>query len=228
MPKHGTAYTYDWTLGQMAEVGGAVVRSLPKALKGINPKLALEAVKRGEKVEQVLDEAFGCLVGRQTVISINRSTPFNPAQFISPGWSIWKGPANGDSLSGEEDQDQHSLALTKLDLSQIQLVTCLERGETSTTGEERLNRLKKANHTRLDAKVLQTFWENQEFIPETWKNKTNGHTTYIFFEGSILRSPDGVRSVLVLCWRGGRWDWYCFWLEGDRGADDPSAVLAGS
>ena len=160
------------------------------------------------------------------IIQIPRLTPFNPAQFLGSGWSIWRGPVDGDGLSGDEDQDKRSLALTQLDMSQIQLVTCLKEGETSITGEERVRRLKKTNHIRLDTRVFQTLWENKDSIPESWKEKTNNNTTSIFFDGTPLRSPFGDRYVLCLDWRGGEWDWYYYWLESDWNVNSPSAVLA--
>ncbi|MDP3764136.1 MAG: hypothetical protein Q8Q95_00765 [bacterium] len=162
-----------------------------------------------------------------TVIKIDRTHPFNPAQFLGEGWSVWKGPADGDGLSGKEEQDERSLKLTELDLSNIQLITCLKEGESVIKGEEKLNRLKAKNHIRLDVKVFQTFWENKDIIPKSWKKKTNGNTTFIFFDGTILRNPHGLRGVLCLGWRGGKeWDWHYGWLEYDWDDYDPSAVLA--
>src|SRR3989344_8475215 len=63
------------------------------------------------------------------VIQINRSKPFNPAEFIGAGWSVWRGPANGHGLEGEEERDPRSAMLTELDIGQVQLVTCLKQNE---------------------------------------------------------------------------------------------------
>lgn len=160
------------------------------------------------------------------VISITRTIPFSPAQFLGEGWSIWKGPADGDGLSGEEDQDERSLALTEVDLSKVRLLTCLKKGGNSIGGEEKLKRLKKDGHICLDAQIFLALWKNQHLIPERWKEKTNGDTTYIFFDGTVLRSPFGNRSVPFLYWHGGRWLWLCFWLEIVFYYYNPSAVLA--
>ena len=161
-----------------------------------------------------------------TVIPINRTTPFNPAKFLGEGWSIWKGPANSDGLSGEEDQDERSLTLTQLDLSQVQLVTCLNEREDRITGEERLKRLKEKNFIRLDANIFLTLWQNQHLIPESWKEKTKSSTTYIFFNGTTLRGPLGYRFVLYLCWLDGGWYWRYVWLGCDWFDYSPSAVFA--
>mgnify|MGYP001574659035 FL=1 len=166
----------------------------------------------------------GRITVQSSILPIPRAIPFNPAEFLGSGWSIWKGPADGDGLSGEEEQDERSLAITELDLSRVQLVTCLNEGEECITGEERLKRLKENNFIRLDASIFLTLWQNQHFIPGVWK-KTN--TTFIFFEGTILRSPGGARCVLCLFWDGSEWFWlYFHWLEDVWSVSNPSAVLA--
>ena len=89
-----------------------------------------------------------------TIVTIDRSRPFNPAEFIGPGWTT-------------EEQDEGSLLLTEIDLTKVRLETCLNSGEQYIKGEEKLRRLKLAGHIRLDAKVFQTLWENQELVPES-------------------------------------------------------------
>lgn len=164
-----------------------------------------------------------------TSLPIDRTTPFNPAEFIGIGWSIWRGPADGDGLSGEEDQDERSLALKEIGPAKILLETCLQ-DEKSITGEERILRLKGAGRIRLDAAIFQVFWKNKPLIPEHFKKKIQGNATYIFFDGTPLRSPDGGRYTLYLCFEGGRWCgrwyWRCSWLGNDRSVHNPSAVLA--
>ena len=140
-------------------------------------------------------------------LRFNRSRTTEPVSLLGRGWSIWKGPAAGDGLSGKEDQDERSLDLNQLDLPKIQLVTCLKEGETSIRGEEKLKRLKETGHVRLDAKIFQTLWENKQLIPEGWKEKTSGCITSVFFGGTILRSPSGRHCVLCLYWLSGEWIW---------------------
>ncbi len=127
-----------------------------------------------------------------TIISIDRSKTFDPVAFIGKGWSI-------------VEQDDRSLALTQIELGKIDFAHMLEKGETQIKGEDKLNRLKKDDRIRLDAMVFQTLWENQSLIPASWKEKTKGNTTYIFFDGTVLRSPGGGRYVLCLCWDVGGW-----------------------
>jgi len=184
-----------------------------------NPKEA------GRQFTAFLKNGGKVLVGEPKVITINRGR-FNPAEFIGSGWTIWKGPADGTGLDGDEEQDTRSTALTELDLIKVQQVTMLKSGENVVNGEERLKRLKKDGRIRLDAEVFLTLWQNQLLIPESWKEKINGNTRYIFFDGTVLRYSLGNRCVLCLYWVGGRWRWRVRWLDVDWFAGDPSAVLA--
>ncbi len=161
-----------------------------------------------------------------TIVPIDRTKPFNPAEFIGAGWTIWKGPKDGNGLSGDKEQDQRSLALTEVDLTDVRFKTMLTGRETSVKGETKLERLKQAGDVRLDAKVFQTLWENQILIPERWKEQTNGNTTYIFFDGTVLRDSRGSRYVLYLGWSVGAWYWNVYWLDNDWDVNNPSAVLA--
>ena len=165
------------------------------------------------------------IIGEPRIVKIDRSKPFNPAEFIGAGWTIWKGPANGDGLTGEEDQDKRSLVLTELDLTKIRFEDTLKSGESVVNGEEKQKRLAKAGRIRLDAKVFQTFCDNQAVIPASWKEPIGDNTRYIYFDGTILRSPNGYRIVLYLDWSGGRWHWDCHCRGSDWDDCDPSAVL---
>ncbi len=148
------------------------------------------------------------------VISIDRTKPFNPAEFIAAGWNI-----------EESEQDQRSQALTEIDLTKVTFVDCLKDGELEIKGEEKLSRLKQSGQIRLDAGILQTLWENQHLIPESLKEPVKKHTRFIFIDGTILRSPHGRRCVLYLCWNYGKWWWSYFGLDNDFRANNLSAVL---
>lgn len=146
--------------------------------------------------------------------SIDRSIPFDPKTFIGDGWSI-------------EEQDERAIALTKIDLTEVMFDSTLKKGEKSIKGKDKLWRLKeKTNCIRLDAGIFKTLWENQILIPEKWKEKTNGNTTFIFFDGTVLRNCIGHHFVLFLCWNDGVWLWDCIWIGHGRNANSPSAVLA--
>ncbi len=163
----------------------------------------------------------------RTLLPIDRSKPFNPAEFIGAGWSVWRGPANGKGLEGDEDRDLRSATLAELDLNKVQLVTCLKKGESVITGEESIKRLKTDGRVRLDENTFKVFWENREQLPIRFKERANGNIQFIFFDGVVLRGPGGCRYALYLCFRDdGSWRWCYGWLGDDRGVSGPSAVLA--
>jgi hypothetical protein len=145
------------------------------------------------------------------ILTIDRSKPFDPNRFsvksgstyyTQKGWTIWKGPLDGDGLDGEEEQNSHSIVLKEIDVSKVKLV--LVDGNV-IRGNARFYRLKKYNYICLDIKILQTLLENQQFIPSQWKKETNDEVTLITFDGTILRSPEGLSHVLVLWWSDSTW-----------------------
>ncbi len=167
----------------------------------------------GSQFTAFLKNGGRVIVGEPKVIPIDRTSAFDPVAFIGEGWSI-------------VEEDERSLALGEVDLTKVNFETMLKERESSVVGEEKLKRLKDAGHIRLDAKVFQTLWENQHLIPASWKEPTNGNTTYVFFDGTILRNSRGSRCVLCLYWDDGEWDWRYGWLDDKWDARYPSAVLA--
>lgn len=168
----------------------------------------------GQQFTAFLRNGGKVIVGEPKVITIARNR-FNPNKFIGDGWSILN-----------DETDARSIALTELDLTKVQQVTMLKDGETYVKGEEKLKRLKASDYIRLDADIFLTLWENQHLIPESWKEKVNGNTRYIFFDGTVLRDSGGDRCVLYLYWSDGAWRWFVGWLGLDWIDDSPSAVLA--
>ncbi len=152
------------------------------------------------------------IVGESKIITIDRTTPFD-LKFLGDGWTI-------------EEEDERSLALTEIDLTNVHLETMLKDGENVVGGEEKLKRLKEANNIRLDAKVFQTLWKNKNLIPESWKKKTRGKVTHIYFDGTIFKIRNN-RFILSACWicSAEVWNWRCNWLDSEWTFYDPSAVL---
>lgn len=159
------------------------------------------------------------------IITIDRTNPFDLTPFLGLGSSIWKGPIDGDGLSGDEEQGKRSLALTEVDVSRIRLVTTLKEGEIRVGGEERIRRLKNSGYIRLDAKLFQFFLEHKECIPEEWKERVNGNVLYIHFDGTVFRDSNGDRRVECLCWGGAGYLGIYRRLGDDYDANDLSAVL---
>lgn len=227
MEDHGTAFP-DWYITFQQ----AALAALPRPPR-IDQDTALGWADNHEAMKSIFLQALippGDSVPTpkepKTILSIDRVHPFNPAEFIGKGWSIWRGPEGGDGLSGDEEQDEHSLALIEICPATILLETGLDGGKKEITGEERILRLKAAGRIRLDAAIFHSLWRNQHLIPEEWKKKINGYTAYIFFDGTTLRSPDGDRCALYLCFDDGGWDWDYHWLDCGRHVRSPSAVLA--
>jgi hypothetical protein len=146
------------------------------------------------------------------VIPIDRSKPFDPETFIGKGWSI-------------VEQDERSLALTEVDLTEVRFETCIKDGVDLVGGEIKLKRLKSAGHIRLDAKVFHVLWENKHIIPESWKMKVNGITRRIFFDGTVFKDPYARRYVLCFYWSKDVWRWHSHWLIHNWDVYTPSVVL---
>lgn len=197
-----TAFEQDGYTPEMLKslVSGGRLRALKGVLEG-NAQIVTTSTRVAQK--KVEPKSF-----------IIKRGDFNPAEFIGTGWSIIM-----------KETDARSTALIELDLNKIQQVTMLKEGELSIKGEEKLKRLKESENIRLDADIFLALWRNQYLIPESWKQKVDGNTRYIFFDGTVLRDSVGYRYVLYLCWFGGAWYWRVRWLDLVWGADGPSAVL---
>ncbi len=183
----------------------------PDAMQSI-----IEHAKQAE-ITAFLQNGARLVVG--TILPIDRSTPFDPATFMGKGWSIWRGPADGGGLNGEEQECQASLACTSIDRTQIALVNCRRGcGQECLQGEVFLRKVRTGWSPVLDAKIGQTLYENPQFIPEDWKGQS------VFFMGTELRDPNGYRCVLYLYWSGARWDWRYRWIGSTFNSDSPAAV----
>lgn len=195
---------------------GAMLMNLgdnPEVSENVLNQILQDPARAGKEFLKFLRNGARVVISEIKKILIDRLKPFDPEKFIGEGWKI-------------DEEDKHSLAITELDLTKVEFVDMLKEGESSVGGEEKQKRLVKAGHIRLDAKMFQTLWENQELIPASWKEPIGGNTRYIFFDGTVLRSPSGSRCVLYLYWRGGRWYWFYDWLADDFHSDRPSVVLA--
>lgn len=196
----------------------------------VNPAIAQERLVKnpdiGDAFAAWINNGCRLILPGHMIIMRDRGKIFNPAEFIGAGHTIWRGPANGNGLEGELDQDERSIALNEADLTKVRFETTLEKGEKVVNGEKRLIRLKAKNVIRLDAGLFAELWADKSKIPEQWKEKTNGNTTYVFFDGTILRCPHGNRYVLSLYWDGYAWYWLTYWLDSVFTVSNPSAVLA--
>lgn len=152
-------------------------------------------------------------------IDRSKSNAFKPNKFLGPvskggGWVI-------------DEQDERALSITKLDLTKVLFETTLRGTKVEVTGEEQLTLLKEIGHIRLDAKVFQLLYENQELIPEGWKERMDGETRYILFHGTVLRFlHNNDREVMCLHWYfRGKWSYGFSCLKYRNDIYHPSAVI---
>lgn len=213
-----------------AQTKDIAIRILNLKLEGIDGG-AIQRGTEGYSVDDVnrrlvafLNNGLNFVMKGQNVLLIDRTKPFNPA-VIGSGWTIWRGPKDGDGLKGEEEQDARSLALTKVDFSKVLFTACLKKGELYITGEEKLSRHAAANHVRLDANIGQALLEEKDQATLNWMY-TTFNITWFELPGTVLRDSNGIRYFLYLYRLGdGRWRWHYRWLGYDRRATFVSAVL---
>jgi len=141
------------------------------------------------------------VTSKQRVLKIDRSKPFDPCSFFhEKGWRVL-------------GNDKHSLALTEIDLQAVCLYENVQRDSFGTRidGDEALKMLVKTRHIRLDAKIFQTFLENQDMIPECFKkvirvgrrNELNEYVR-VCCDGTLLVGPRyPINTIMYLEWDDG-------------------------
>ena len=150
-----------------------------------------------------------------SVLTIDRTKPFDPVKFIGSGWSVVN-----------EESDKRSLALTIVDFSKITFESGLCEGETTITGEEKLKRLKAGKMIHLDAKYGQALLEEKGQATLRFLHDTYG-ISWMEFAGTVLRSGDGGRCFLYFYRHDdGSWRWSCRWLDYARDTSNVSPLLA--
>jgi len=195
---------------------------------GLQDAIIRNPAEAGRQFELFLKNRARMTIGDPKYIL---TKPLDPAKFLGKDRTIWKGPVDGDGLSGEEDIDPRSLTLSEIEIQKFVFETCIQSGESSITGEEKLRRLKeKTDFIRFGGNVFLGLWEDYQANKENsvleWIYR-NFKITYIDFMGQVLRSPNGGRSVLFLCRDGdGEWDWDDDWLASAWDAGIPSAGCA--
>jgi hypothetical protein len=155
--------------------------------------------------------------------------PFSPSEFMGEGWTVWKGPADGNGLEGPENRDVREDTLSVIDWEEVLLESHLQGEETSVYGEEKLRRANASGKIQLGGKAFLSLHEDYQANRENSvleKLRRKG-VTCIYFFGLRLRGPSGRRDVLYLCVSGSEWRWRYRYLNGRRwSAARPSASLA--
>jgi len=96
--------------------------------------------------------------------------------------------------------------------------------EGSIRGNNLFEFIKEKNIPVMNACVWEYLKANPEEVPEEWKMNSAGNACYIFFWGTIDRSPEGDLYVRYLSWTGGNWSASNYLLSGNWHEDFPAAV----
>lgn len=144
--------------------------------------------------------------------------PFEITEFLNAGYSIWRGPADGNGLSGKEDIDSRSLSLVEIDPVDFIFKTYSDEGEKMIDGKGRIFRSKiDAENINLGGNVFLGLWLDYQVNKKSsvleFFYQSRGIAS-IAFPGLILLTPKGKRSILCLFRRlDGEWSWECSWIH---------------
>lgn len=198
MSNHGTAYT----IGQSGEIGGNIIRALPKALKllegmeDIPPQIIIKYSQEGERLSCALAVMFKMMYNGHADIAAlmkNHYIDCNTKPFLPNGWSIEEHQLGG-RLKWDREAQKDTL-----------LVARVRPDDKIKTGNDVRREL--SDKPCLNANVLDYLLSNPHLIPEEWKGKA------VFFWGTIYRLPGGHLCVRCLQWLDG-------WSRGECWLDD--------
>lgn len=139
------------------------------------------------------------------------SKPLDIAKFFGAGVSIWRGPRDGDGMSGKLDIDPRADRLTTVDYGRVFFYSCLNKGFVDY--EYKINRLKarKKEIIRHGGQQLLALWTDYQERHEKSvldQLRRTREITYLDFPGLILRNKYGLRHVPYLSWNATANIWY--------------------
>src|SRR3989344_4756087 len=123
--------------GPLAKINGTCANrkeeAMPSPKEGQTHQLANAMEAEGftpEEVTALGQNQNGVLTGLRQVLrglakivpecfKLACDKPFSPAEFIGKEWTVWKGPADGNGLGGEEDRDTREDTLSAIDWEQV-------------------------------------------------------------------------------------------------------------
>lgn len=188
--------------------------------------LVHEAVVTGRKVgagqtfwsRLAHNESLFRHVVKEVMQMVVATQPFDPVLFVAEKWSLIP-----------EERDQRSARLTEVDFATALWEICLNEGESSITGEEKLTRLKASGKIRLGSTVFLGLWTDYQarkedsVLERLFKEQK---ITYLDFFGDVLLDPRGDRYVLCFFRSERGWSWRYLYLDYDWNAVSLSASLA--
>ncbi len=146
------------------------------------------------------------------IINIKRDFEIMPDKLFASEWKLIK-------------HYNKSLEIQSLNIKNIRLEKTANSENENISGYKRMDVLIKRKFIPLDIYIFLMFWRNQYLIPESWKDKTNGETTFICFDGTAFMSPYNKECTLFLYWMKDAWHYRQFRLEELTGRNILSAVL---
>jgi len=151
-----------------------------------------------------LTQVREALLGRAEIKQVEYLVDLDADPFVPADWTVVEHRKGG--------QFKYDSAKVGLYLSKGQ-----QNGKV-IVGNDLRKELK--NQPVYNANMLDFYLKNQHLIPKEWKGKL------VFFWGTIYRHSVGGLCVRYLYWDGGRWGWYCYWLDDDWGGSRPAALRA--
>jgi hypothetical protein len=122
------------------------------------------------------------LLGEQPLsltFDIDRSKPFDVLDFLGDGYEV-------------SYQNPDSLAITKLDLSQIEFINLVREEERCVDFKRHAHRVRKAGRVPLDAAAFEVIWRNRHLLPKVWHEPFHDKpfSSYIIFEGTTFKKGE--------------------------------------
>lgn len=140
----------------------------------LQEKIIRQQKEAGKQFTAFLKNGGRMIIDNPKLLIIDRSVKFSASTLMKS--------------FGVEDffNDELSLTITRIDVSEILFETVLEVLEKVINGKERKKRLKEKGHLCLDGLILKKLWDNKHLIPKKWKENFDGKTRYILFDGTTV------------------------------------------
>jgi hypothetical protein len=155
---------------------------------------------------------YGIRTSNSNILTIDRSKPFDVKKIMGETCSLL-------------EEDLQAITLSTVDFSEVIFATGLQKDQM-TIGEEKLQRLKRSNLVRLDARIGQALFEEKEQMILHLIYDAFG-ISRMEFSGTVLHREHGGRFLLSLMHNKsfGTWEKSCHFLDCSRDATCPSPLL---
>ncbi len=125
-----------------------------------------------------------------------------------------------------EIEEHHKLGLIEFDPAKFSFYLHeAQQAEGLMVGHDLRQKLK--GRPVMNACMLDYLFHHASIIPDSWKWDELGNTRYIYFWGTIFRSPDDILFVWFLSWREKGWGLGSRFLSSEWGQNDPAIISVG-